>query len=205
MSVFDVKKNPAICVLPWVHEFRTISGKTGPCCQGDPLVDGETLQDVREQMLQGIQPRACSTCSLREKESGYSPRLLETIDWLKKFGEPDVKKPQLQFVDVRFDPTCNLKCKTCGPHLSTLWQKEKRVSWPTNPGNLSYLNQVDKKLLKKVYLAGGEPTYIKGYIFFLEQLHEVNPGCEVIINTNLKKLPTAWREIMRKFKNLTIV
>lgn len=205
MSLFDVKENPAICVLPWVHEYRMVDGKTGPCCEGDPLQDGETLQSIREQMLKGDKPRACNNCYRNEKQSGYSSRLHETVDWLKKFGEPDVSKPQLQFLDVRFDATCNLKCKTCGPQYSTLWQKEKRVSWRINPSNLAFFNKVDKKILKKVYLAGGEPTYIKGYIFFLQQLHEVNPECEVIINTNLKKLPETWREIIKKFKNLTIV
>ena len=205
MSLFDVKRNPAICVLPWVHEFKTISGKTGPCCQGDTLRQGETIDSIRQQMLKGEMPRACQTCYTKEQQSGYSPRLQETIDWLKKFGEPDINRPQLQFLDVRFDPTCNLKCKTCGPELSTLWQKEKGVSWPMNSNNLSYLEQVDKKVLKKVYLAGGEPTYIKAYISFLEQLHEINPECEVIINSNLKKLSQKWREIITKLKNLTIV
>lgn len=205
MSAFDVKQNSAICVLPWVHEYRSINGKTAPCCHGDVLAEGESLQDIRQQMLKGIKPRACEQCYVKENESGYSPRLQETVGWLKKFGEPDIQAPNLQFVDVRFDPTCNLKCKMCGPAESTLWQKEKKVSWPINPKNLSYLNRIDKKLLKKVYLAGGEPTFIKGYHLFLEQLHDENPGCEVIINTNLKKLPESWREIIKKFKNLTIV
>ena len=205
MSTFDTTKNPAICVLPWVHEFRTIGGKTAPCCQGDALQDKETLNSIRTQMLQGTQPRACNKCYVKEKESKWSPRIQETVDWLKKFGEPDLDNPKLQYVDVRFDPTCNLKCKMCGPASSTLWQKEKKVSMPINPNNLSYLNQVDKKTLKKVYLAGGEPTYIKGYLLFLEQLHDANPKCEVVINTNLKKLPEHWRRIIKKFKNLTIV
>ena len=33
----------------------------------------------------------------------------------------------------------------------------------------------------------------------------VNPFCEVVINTNLKKLPDAWKDIITKFKNLTII
>ena len=89
---------------------------------------------------------------------------------------------------MRFDPTCNLKCKTCGPWASTLWQKEKNVSQPVNASNKKRFNQIDKKFLKKVYLAGGEPTYIKQYLNFLEDLYVVNPSCEVVINTNLKRL-----------------
>ena len=52
---------------------------------------------------------------------------------------------------------------------------------------------------------GGEPTYIKGYLSFLQELLLVNPTCEVIINTNLKKLPDAWKKIITAFKNLTVV
>ena len=205
MSTFDVKKNPAICALPWIHEYKTISGNTAPCCNGDNFLEGETIANTRESMLEGVQPRACNRCYKTEQESEWSHRIQETNDWVAKFGEPDIEKPQLQFVDVRYDPTCNLKCKTCGPHDSTLWQKEKGIKIPVNKANENYLNNIDKKILKKVYLAGGEPTYIKGYLVFLEELFVVNPLCEVVINTNLKKLPEAWKEIIIKFKNLTVV
>ena len=205
MSVFDTEKNPAICVLPWVHEFRNINGMTAPCCQGNELRADESLSRIRQEMLNGVKPRACGTCYKKEAENNFSPRIEETINWIKKFGEPDVNNPVLQFVDIRYDPTCNLKCKICGPELSTLWQKEKKVSWPINNANKDYLNTIDKKYLKKVYLAGGEPTYIRGYLEFLEELILVNQNCEVIINTNLKKLPLQWKEIVKKIKNLTII
>jgi len=205
MSVFNTKKNPAICVLPWVHEFKTISGKTGPCCVGDRLQQNESMELVRQQMLKGEKPRACGNCYLKESESGFSPRIHETIDWLKKFGEPDINNPSLQFVDVRYNPICNLKCKTCGPEDSTLWQKEKGIKIPVNDENRRFLNSADKGTLKKVYLAGGEPTYIKEYLVFLQELYDVNPTCEVIINTNLKKLPAEWKDIMSKFTNLTVI
>jgi organic radical activating enzyme len=205
MSSFNVKENPAICALPWIHEYKTISGNTAPCCQGDGFLEGETIAGTRESMLKGIKPRACNNCYKTEQESGWSPRIQETNDWIGKFGEPDIEDPKLQFIDVRYDPTCNLKCKTCGPGFSTLWQKEKNVKITVNEANKNYLNGVDKKILKKVYLAGGEPTYIRGYLEFLQELFVVNPLCEVIINTNLKKLPDAWKKIITKFKNLTIV
>ena len=205
MSSFNVKENPAICALPWIHEYKTISGNTAPCCNGDNFLEGETIANTRESMLEGVQPRACNRCYKTEQESEWSHRIQETNDWVAKFGEPDIEKPQLQFVDMRYDPTCNLKCKTCGPRDSTLWQKEKGVKIPVNEANENYLNVVDKKILKKVYLAGGEPTYIRGYLAFLEELFVVNPLCEVIINTNLKKLPNVWKEIIKKFDNLTVI
>ena len=205
MSVFNTKANPAICVLPWVHEFRKINGKVAPCCAGDTFKDNETIEQTREFMLKGIKPRACNDCYQTESQSRWSVRIQETNDWITKFGEPNIEDPKLEYVDVRYDPTCNLKCKTCGPHDSTLWQKEKGIKITVNQSNKDYLGTVDKKILKKVYLAGGEPTYIKGYLEFLEELYVVNPECEVIVNTNLKKLPDAWKEIIKKIKNLTII
>ena len=203
--MFNVKENKAICILPWVHEYKQITGSIAPCCQGDKLRGNETIAGIRKSMLNGIKPRACSKCYKTEKESNWSYRIHETNNWLNKFGEPDVNNPQLQYIDIRYDPTCNMKCKTCGPTDSTLWQKEKNIKITVNEKNKNYIHKVNKNILKKVYLAGGEPTYIKDYLIFLNELLNVNPTCEVIINTNLKKLPNTWKEIITKFKNLTIV
>ena len=92
-----------------------------------------------------------------------------------------------------------MKCKTCNASESTLWQKEKGIKLPRNVDTKKYFEKVDKKQLKKVYLAGGEPTFIPTYLEFLEELYKVNPECEVIVNTNLKKLPDAWKEIFVNF------
>jgi len=205
MSLFDVKKNPAICVLPWVHEYRSIDGKIGPCCWGGTLQVNDTIESIRQNMLAGKKHTACASCYLKEDESGYSPRINETINWVTKFGEPDIHNPRLEYIDVRFDPTCNLKCKMCGPAESTLWQKERKVSFPINDSNKDYLEKIEKKYLKKVYLAGGEPTYIKGYLLFLQELYEINSECEVIINSNLKRLSNEWKDVIKKFNNLTVV
>jgi organic radical activating enzyme len=205
MSVFDPKSNPAICVLPWVHEYTDTRGRVAPCCHGLTLEKNETMSFVRQEMLNGIKPRVCTNCYTNEEESGWSHRIQENIDWIKKFGEPDINNPTVQYIDVRFDPTCNLKCKTCGPWASTLWQKEKNVSLPVNSTNKERFNKIDKKNLRKVYLAGGEPTYIRQYLEFLEDLYVVNPSCEVIISTNLKKLPDAWKRIIKIFENLTVI
>ena len=132
MSTFDTKQNSAICVLPWVHEFKKTSGNTAPCCVGDSLQGNETIAQTREFMLKGEKPRACNNCYKAESESGFSARIQETNDWIAKFGEPDIDNPKLEYVDVRYDPTCNLKCKTCGPHDSTLWQKEKGIKISVN-------------------------------------------------------------------------
>jgi organic radical activating enzyme len=202
MSIFNIHKNKAICVLPWVHEHLDLSGKKRPCCYGKPIHTGRSIDSIRQEMLQGKQPLECSNCYKQEFNKESSTRIRETIDWLKKFGEPDITNPTIQQLDIRNDPTCNLKCKTCGPSSSTLWAKEKNIT--VKLPNYS-LSKYDKSQLKKIYLAGGEPTYNKSYLKFLTELLEVNPGCEVMINTNLKRLPTEWRKVITSFKNLTVI
>jgi organic radical activating enzyme len=202
MSIFNIHKNKAICVLPWVHEHIDLKENKKPCCKGLPLINGRSLDNIRKEMLQGTQPYECSKCYKEESNKESSSRIRETIDWIKKFGEPKVEEPIIQFLDVRNDPTCNLKCKTCGPYASTLWAKEKGIETTMPKTNLEIY---DKTNLKKIYLAGGEPTYNKTYLNFLKELCKVNPNCEVMINTNLKKLPQEWKTIITSFKNLSVI
>jgi len=169
---------------------------------GKPISVNRNIESIRQEMLQGVRPVECSKCYHEEDNNESSSRIRETIDWLKKFGVPDINQPSIQFLDVRNDPTCNLKCKTCGPMASTLWAKEKGVK---NSIPAYDLGKYDKTKLKKIYLAGGEPTYNISYYNFLQELIIVNPDCEVIINTNLKVLPDPWKRVISSFKNFTVI
>ena len=202
MSTFNIHKNKAICVLPWVHEHLDTTGERKPCCIANKFKNNRTLQTIRQEMLNGIQSEECQKCYEQELKNESSSRIEQTIDWLKKFGSPDINQPIIEYLDVRNDPTCNLKCKTCGPSSSTLWAKEKNIVFKIPNYDLNVYN---KSLLKKIYLAGGEPTYNKIYLNFLKELIDVNPTCEVIINTNLKRLPTEWKKVITSFKNLTVI
>ena len=149
--MFNVKENKAICILPWVHEYKQITGGIAPCCIAKDLPEGETIADVRQLMLNNIKPKVCQRCYKNEEESNWSSRISETTQWLKKFNAPNINNPQVEYLDIRYDPTCNMKCKTCGPTASTLWQKEKGVKIDINKENQNYIHNVDKKKLKKVY------------------------------------------------------
>jgi len=202
MSIFNIHKNKAICVLPWVLEHLDLEGNKKPCCYGKTISSDRTIQSIRQEMLQGTKPTECAICYRQENNNESSSRIRETIGWIKKFGIPNIDHPTIQYLDVRNDPTCNLKCKTCGPYASTLWAKEKGIK---NIIPAHDLEKYDKIKLKKIYLAGGEPTYNKSYVKFLEELSKINSDCEVIINTNLKILPDKWKKIISSFKNLTVI
>jgi len=199
--MFDTRANKAICVLPWIHEHLDLSGRQRPCCYGSALSANNSLDDVRRLMLEGQQPSVCNSCYEQERQGESSPRIRETVKWVRKFSAPKIDETNIQYIDIRNDPTCNLKCKTCGPGASTLWAKEKGIKL-TKP--MHNLNKYNKKDLKKVYMAGGEPTYNASYLEFLKDLAIENPDCEIVINTNLKNLPSRWKKIITLFKNFTV-
>ena len=199
MTIFDTKKNKAICVLPWIHEHLDLGGNQRPCCEGEILK--RPLEEIRKEMLQGVKPRECLSCYKKEDSNEISPRMQETAIWLKKGHDPDTDTREILYLDVRNDPTCNLKCKMCGPHASTLWAKEVGADVIVPSYDLGKYN-IDR--LKKVYLAGGEPTYNKDYLLFVKKIMQVNEDCEIVINTNLKKIPEDWKNVIKQCKNLTV-
>lgn len=202
MSVFDIKKNKAICILPWVHEHLDLQGYKRPCCMAKPISVDRNIESIRQEMLHGHQPDECSVCYEFESEGELSPRINRTVAWLKRFAEPDIKNPNTESIHILNDPTCNLKCKTCGPYASTLWAKEKNlpVFFPQNN-----FDKYDLKKLKEVNLSGGEPTFNKSYEELCDRLLKVNPNCELTITSNLKRLPEKWKEIISSFKKSSVI
>ena len=202
MSIFNVHKNKAICVLPWVHEHLDLFNYQRPCCWGGKIINNRNLESIRQEMLRGEQSSECSVCYKFESEGELSPRIAETVDWIKKFGDPDPVQPNIESIHILNDPTCNLKCKTCGPWSSTLWMKEKGIPITFPKHNF---DKYDLKKLKKINLSGGEPTYNKLYEELCDRLIKENPNCELTITSNLKRLPEKWKEIISAFKNISVI
>ena len=68
-------------------------------------------------------------------------------------------------LDLMFDISCNLACRTCGPHSSTFWQKHLQSVGEWNQPIftarkkneiIDYLEKVDLSNLRQVVFCGGE-------------------------------------------------
>ena len=62
-------------------------------------------------------------------------------------------------IDLTFDTSCNLACRTCGPNLSTFWQRQ--LSQPITTGHsknavIDALSQLDLSNLRMLVFCGGE-------------------------------------------------
>lgn len=139
----------------------------------------ESLRHINEQ---NVWAPGCENCELLEKTNLESLR----TGSMKKFGKrKNLSGPTK--LDLMFDISCNLACRTCGPHLSTYWQHHlKQSSVPlasVRPENrkkdlLDILKTIDLSNLEMVVFAGGETLLGSSHWDVVEALIDMVPNAK---------------------------
>ena len=206
----NLLKNRAFCVLPFIEEFQDVNGVCKVCCYSHTPID--TINSVetnalRQQILEGNPIPHCQSCYKLEQNKTISPRIRESIRWLR---DPEIKsyienwspeKLQTFYYDIRFDNKCNLACISCGPDQSSLWEKELGQTKSTLLPRLD----IDRLLTaKKLYLAGGEPLIIDQFKDLLQAVAAQSVQPEIVINTNLTRVSNEIAQTLGQIKNLTL-
>jgi len=138
-------------------------------------------------------PSMCWKCDNRERLKSKSVRnySLETYYWwdeqtarLATNEDGSMDNFHLEYLDIRWSNLCNYKCRFCGLQSSNLWLKEAKMlgmkvkkvdprtgiqefdmKWDDFKTHLPYV--------KKIKLAGGEPTIMPGTYQLLDELIEI--------------------------------
>ena len=235
------------CVLPWISLETSPIGTVRPCCLADDeIVDdagvkfdlnsahfgqiqnSRYMQNLRQEFLDGRQPRTCRKC-WREERAGRTSKRMHTLDRLKHML-PDQPwtadaKP-LMFLDLKLGNICNLKCRICGSWSSSTFAAEeldqlhnneqKKASyhyqmlragaWPRE--NQLFWNEIDKIVdqLRYIEFTGGEPFMIQEHFDMLQGLVDrgIAGQIEIHYNTNGTQWPEQGPEIWRHFKTAEI-
>ena len=220
------------CPLPWMHLHITPTGDVLPCCAGDtdyPLgnIDQDNLVDIynnksfqklRQGLLTGKHPKECQHCWVKEKTGIKSHRLNHNEQY--HVSEPRHDGLVDQFIptslDIRVNKVCNLKCRSCSPHLSSAIAQEVQeiynVDWPS-------LNNRQRKLvmlellsllpnLEHIYFAGGEPLLAPEHLSMITELVNVkNTNLNIFYNTNFMQLDfrgNSFTDIWKDFSDITV-
>jgi MoaA/NifB/PqqE/SkfB family radical SAM enzyme len=217
-----LKDNKSFCVLPFIHLHVNENNDIRLCC----FADGQTVkkytpdfnfatdpefQKIRESMLKGEQIPHCKKCYEYEDGGADSSRLRETQDWFRtlNISSPDEMVVELMYYDIRNDNLCNLSCRMCNPMFSSQLAKEyKKLGWMYREVSESFgfTDIVDIKTVKKISVAGGEPSLLPEFRKFLN--HAIANGrtdIDIRMNTNATNLNQEYRELLGKFSNLNIV
>jgi hypothetical protein len=120
------------------------------------------LEKLRETNKKNIWDPGCKNCEQLELSNNTSFRT-GMNDGLQIFGQTDLSGPAR--IDLMFDISCNLACRSCGPHSSTYWQKHlkknklwnRSISVPRKQNQvIDGLSKLDLSNLRQLVFCGGE-------------------------------------------------
>jgi radical SAM protein with 4Fe4S-binding SPASM domain len=175
----------SICAIPWTHLEVTSNGDITPCCMtsGSTLgniksttleqaFNSKPLQDLRRGLLAGERPDICGSCWKVEEKNLTSIRMHNIKRLRKDFLLKYLDQPQLSTLDIKFNNTCNFKCRICGPGSSSLFALENHKflnvplvvqdNWSESE---DFINQMISHLpsIHNIDMYGGEPFLVKRF------------------------------------------
>jgi hypothetical protein len=231
-----------LCLIPWLGFSNNPNGVAQPCCiykgnikdelgndlyvQKNSVKDifaSDYMQNLRQAFRENKKPAGCATC-WKDESNGYrSKRMIYSENGF--FTDPNYdghvnweEEPEFpQEYQMIINNSCNLKCRSCGPSHSTLWQNEN-VKFEGNSGfDMPFKQAGDKQgelwktrhewypHLRHLEVVGGEPMYIKQWHQIFDELIELgysknitldmSSNCTIIIPELLLKLKTNFRRI----------
>lgn len=218
-----VKENPSFCIFPFV-ELLTINGNTTVCCRSstpitrlDSIVDYKTdphYQQIRNKMINGdLVPEHCSSCYQLEELGILSARQQETVEWANRLNLTSLedldKIEHPVYYEVRPSNVCNLQCRMCNPESSNLIAREyKRIGLISEIVEQEFndFDFVDLQNLKKLYVAGGEPTAMPAFYNFIDRcINNCRTDFEFVVNTNAVKFNNRFKKQLQQFTNLQFI
>lgn len=197
-----------------INDHDTIKTKTLT-----ELYFSEKYNSIRKMMLEENNVEGCNICYDYEKNvnqnNSFRNRSLRSLKNIKKESLEPYQDQKIRALDLRLGSTCNLTCVMCHPTDSSKWFKiypkfakevkqmsdshVESVNRRLSPSLLNWaeydssweniFSSVDSSLLK-VYMAGGEPFYIKNLEEYTLKLIDKAPNAVIDINTNATRFLT---------------
>lgn len=156
-----------------------------------------------------IWDNGCENCR-RLENTGFSSFRTGTLDM---FGQSKTGSGPKR-IDLMFDISCNLACRTCGPEVSTFWQKHlrdhgewnKRID-PLKRSDevISVLKNMNLSSLELVVFCGGETLLGSSYWEVARELHKLVPDAKqklvLSFQTNATQdIPREYHSVIDGFK-----
>ena len=249
------------CPLPWMHLGTHPHGGVTPCCISDMTagknrarnftdtgdeffnlndhsiskhMNSDYFKQIRLEMLNDLEPKACSRCYQEERKGVESKRIHESkvykdfdTSYASRLTSEDGSIPlDLRFVELRLGNVCNVRCRTCNPASSSRWVKDYKqivesldfvndgyswldhkhdFQWPEDENFYEDLFECAPNM-EVLYINGGEPTLIKAHWNYLDKLVSSGRSKNIILwyNINMTNLPAEAIPIWKEFKEARV-
>lgn len=227
-----------LCSLPWTGFSNDPDGKVRPCCiykghitnsQGNPyyvqtssvkeIFTSRFMSDLRKEFLDGKQPKGCETC-IKDESNNFRSKRQTYMSFLRQDTKLFESEPDLPVeYQMILSNACNLKCRSCTPSHSNLWQAEHKILFGNNgysmPHGQSGHNESvlwkDRQewmsYVKRLEIVGGEPFYIKQWKDLWREMVELgySKNIDMDMSTNCNIFDTESLDlIIKNFKRVGI-
>lgn len=238
----SLRDSGVFCLAPWTHLHVLTTGEMFPCCMSahEPanavgqLKDGDTLasawnsekmRELRRKMLKGEASELCERCYKTEAVGQRSWRISANEEFAHHFEMVErtdesgrVERIHLPYLDIRFSNACNLRCRICGPKLSSSWYKDAlAMGWVSRSQAAVETASESPEVLweqiaplldraERFHFAGGEPLVSEEHYRILDELlRRKLTHVKLSYNTNFSRLKYRSRDILdlwRHFPNV---
>lgn len=226
------------CVNPWLHLNIQPSGLVYHCCMSDhnmplgnvkdntleELWNNDRMKQIRKEMVDGIETKACSKCYHIEDTGISSPRTTNNFNFKKDLptilNNTDLETGHnndftIKYWDIRWSNICNFKCRMCGVFSSNKWAEDAEALHGTitsEPGGIisfekdsksDIMEYVDRSIMdvEEIYFAGGEPLIMDEHYQILEKLIAAGrTDVRLRYNTNFSHLKFKKWDLMGLWK-----
>jgi radical SAM protein with 4Fe4S-binding SPASM domain len=173
-----------ICAIPWTNLEILQDGNITPCCMSNMTLGNiknttleqafysDRLNKLRSNLLTGERPVECNRCWKVEEKNLTSIRMHNSKRLKKEFLTTYLDHPQISTLDIKFNNTCNFKCRICNSVSSSLFAAEEHKflnkpliiqdNWSESQ---NFIDQIVEHLpnIKNIDMYGGEPFLIKKF------------------------------------------
>lgn len=205
-------------MLPFIHLHVDEKNDIRLCCNSEKkikpysndfdFVNDTDFVEIRNKLLQGQAIEHCSKCYNVEQGGAKSSRYYHSNEWITNLNIDNIEEvyTDLVFYDIRNDNTCNLACRMCYPGFSSQLEKEFiKLNWikPSTRPRYKITEIINVEKIKKLYMAGGEPTLIEEFKEFLQLAIDKNrTDIELRIITNGTNVNKEFAELLSNFSNI---
>jgi MoaA/NifB/PqqE/SkfB family radical SAM enzyme len=228
-----IQNSKVFCMMPWIHFHIWPGGEVYPCCLSDPrqpfskyegnldaIVNSKAMKDLRAKMLQDIPSASCQRCyelervGLNTLRQGVNKKYIENHEIVAKTtADGSIRNFKMLYLDIKFSNLCNLKCRSCGPQLSTTWYDDYKAinSEYTRPKLLNALAAIDfwpelsqqLEYVDQAFFAGGEPLIsAEMYKVFDFWIEKNKTNIQINITTNFTTLKFGNKNILNYWNRM---
>ena len=176
-----------------------------PCCWMADTIPVSTKDDLVsarhqfEDLVMSDKEKYCNECIRREKIGNYPSHRQLVLNHVPD----DADAGDVTVLELQIDTVCNAACVMCGPHFSSLWRKQLKISEIKINGYEKLHRMIELDNITNIRFLGGEPMLSDDYLRLLDSMPhpeditvQYTTNGSIFPDANIMKIWSKYRKIV---------